>query len=199
MSRVLPQRTANQALTGLADARINDPASERGYRYVLPRPMPGGLLAEVSRRFARNFPVEHRAIHLFAIATTGVPLAASILMYRQALAERDESVAEVVARDCLTIVVPGQCALIPPPGARRSLPILIDNSVKTGETLCQVVGTMRDSRYEIGQMVVLVDYEDGIGHRRQAEVRKRLGVRLFSLFGRSEIEGAAVKNQQAVA
>ncbi len=161
--------------------------SERGFRLTLPRPIPGSLLDAVALRFGKRIVTGDAPIHLFAIANSGVPMAAAILAQRQSTAHVRTTIGRRQVNDVLTIVVPDQHELIPRALDSSAVPIIFDNSVRSGCTVEKIVETMRRNKFSVNQMVTLVDYGDAQDAAIKAKLRRESGINLFSLFDISEI------------
>ncbi len=161
--------------------------SERGFRLTLPRPIPGALLDAVAVRFGQRIVTGDSPIHLFAIANSGVPMAAAILAKRQPAGHARTTLGRRLIDDVLTVVVPDQYELIPRALDSSAVPIIFDNSVRSGCTVEKIVETMRKNKFTVNQMVTLVDYGDSQDAAIKAKLRRESGINLFSLFDIEEI------------
>lgn len=154
--------------------------SERGYRLCLPRPLPGNFLNLVAERFIerRSTIIGHGALHLYAIANSAVPLCVAILASSHA--------SGLYNRDVLSFIYPQSDELIGSQSRSDEVPVLFDNSVRTGQTLRQAMEILGNNRQHVRQVVTLVDYEDDTHATLTAHIAALYDIEVTSLFTASE-------------
>ncbi len=144
---------------------------DRGYRVHLPRPLP---VASFAARYTEVV-ADPRPICHIGIESTGYLLAGIGIIGRASAGHSSDSL--------VGINVEEPEYFDPAP----NYPVLVDNSVHSGETLARAVGYLHRRFIFPATLVTLFDYNDPQEKAVQDWITRELGMQVVSMFSHSDL------------